>query len=121
MQLAKHYETIPNCPKIYVNRHFNNWGIGRGFWSCFAKILCLDVEAYVGLVLQKTRDSIKDIYDLSSWQKLMGGDHKESLHNMCLYALTRKEVRLKDKLNGLTVSAVCDLGILMLTPASDKG
>ena len=103
-----------------------------GDWPRFLDLFCenfvrsislcsVNIEDYVGLVLRRTRDSIKSVYSLESWQMLMGGDHKESLHNMCLWALSRQRVALSDKLNGLTVASVRDLGILMLTPAGSEG
>ena len=97
-----------------------------GDWPQFLDLFCTefkrsinvcgpDAQVYFALVLRRTHDTIKHTYKVDCWNALLGRDHEIFLHNMCLYALTRRCVTLDKKLNGLTVAKVCDTSILMLT------
>lgn len=119
-RLAKHKKILQRAPLDQALCQLGDWPrFLQLFCDLFDDLLdnCgPDVCAYFSLVLQNTRDRIKYVYSTSRWEVLLGGQ-KTALHNMCLYALTRKRVTLHDKLNGLTVGDVRDTGILMLDPA----
>jgi len=122
-------EVLKDYPMVILHTELCRQPLHQlGDWPRFLDLFCTefkrsinvcgpDAQAYFALVLRRTRDAIKHTYKVDSWNALLGGDHETFLHNMCLYALTKRRVTLDEKLNGLTVAKVRDTGILMLTSA----
>jgi len=64
-------------------------------------------------------DDVKEVYRTEKWQKLLGKSRK-GVRQMVLWALSKKEVDLEDRLNGITVEQARATGILMLEKVNNS-
>jgi hypothetical protein len=61
-------------------------------------------------------NSIHTYYNTKTWQDVVGG-HAAGVMRMCVWTLAGKQVRLDDKLNGVTVEDVRSTGIVQVKEA----
>jgi len=72
-----------------------------------------DLKEFLSGVLDSVVDEVQNTYGTKKWDDFFSGS-PNGVRNMILWALSGKEVSLRDKLNGITVEQACSTGILML-------
>ena len=78
-----------------------------------------DLAEFLRGLLNLVVDDVKATYNTQKWDMLLGGT-REGVRRMVLWSLSRKQVALTDRLNGITVEQARATGILMLEEVKDS-